>query len=410
MQENINSKYEESILIIDDQEDIRLMWQKILKKNNYNNTNLACDGKEGFDKFQQSLLNSKPYDLLLVDLKMPRMNGEEFIRNVREHDENIVIIIITGHGEVADAYELLDKYQISDFLYKPLKHPGELLFSVRNALEKSQLKKSLKKHNIILESKVYERNVELIKKNKELLIAKEAAQKANEAKNTFLRCLSHELNTPLNAIIGFTDILINIVDNEQKDEIISNLETIMNNARHLHTLISEILDFVNIDHFDVDLFVNSCNLQKLFTKCMNLVKDLALRKKINIVLNIVNNTDNDIAVLDENKIKKIMINLLTNAIIFSNEEDDISINVFKNNDNIEVKVCDNGTGIEEKNNQNVFIPFFQVNSGLTNKSPGVGLGLTIAKRLVENHYGKIWVESDGLYKGTNICFMIPQHN
>ncbi|CAN2044860.1 putative histidine kinase [Candidatus Magnetomoraceae bacterium gMMP-13] len=400
MTHNKIKEHDEKILIVEDNPEVCEMWKKILKKKGYQNITTAFDGENALEKWQSS-----SYDLMIVDLRMPRMNGEELIKEVRKVDENIGIIVLTGHGDLSEAYKLLDKYQISDFLTKPLKHPSELLFSVRNVLEKSLLKKQLKKYNLQLEARVKERTVELLKTNEELLSAKEAAECASQAKSDFLLSLSHELNTPLNAIIGLSELLDFKKQNEDESEYI---RTIINNAWHLHSLISEILEFSRMDHNDVYLSLSECDLISFLKKCLKLVDKQAMNKKIQITLIISSENGKSTIVVDENKLKKVMFHLLLNAIMFSSEGEIISIEAQNKKDEIIIKVCDTGIGIEPENQQKVFIPFFQVHSGLSNKSPGIGLGLTIAKRIVENHHGKIWVESKGKNKGSEFCFSLPQ--
>jgi len=153
--DNHNKKHDEKILIVEDNMDVCEMWKKILQKKGYYKIETAFDGKNGFEKWQSSF--SDPYDLMIVDLKMPRMDGEELINEVRKIDNKIGIIILTGYGNLSDAYKLLDKYQISDFLTKPLKHPRELLFSVRNSLDKIMFKNQLEELNLELEARVKER-------------------------------------------------------------------------------------------------------------------------------------------------------------------------------------------------------------------------------------------------------------
>ena len=126
------------LLIVDDEPNIRKILNKILSKNSPHVIESAFDGVNALEK-----LSEKTYDLMIIDLKMPRMDGETLVHEVRKQYHELPLIILTGHGELTGAYKLLKEYRISDFLTKPLQSPMQLLFSVENALEKSRLRREL---------------------------------------------------------------------------------------------------------------------------------------------------------------------------------------------------------------------------------------------------------------------------
>ena len=129
-----------NILVIDDDESICIFLTDIIKKKSKHQVSQAKDGQEAFQIWQETTI---PYDLLIIDLKMPRMDGETLIRHIRELDQEVALIVLTGHGDLNIAFNLLQKYQISDVLNKPLHHPDTLLFTIENALEKKWLKQQL---------------------------------------------------------------------------------------------------------------------------------------------------------------------------------------------------------------------------------------------------------------------------
>ncbi|MGK5091838.1 ATP-binding protein [Deltaproteobacteria bacterium TL4] len=130
------------ILIADDEPNVRSTLIKILSKKTSHQIDEAVDGKEAFEKWQIArALN--PYDVIVLALKMLRMDGEELIKEIRKEDQNTDLILLTGHEDLSEAYNLLKQYQISDFLNKPLQSPLQFLFSVENALEKRRLRQEL---------------------------------------------------------------------------------------------------------------------------------------------------------------------------------------------------------------------------------------------------------------------------
>jgi len=153
------------ILVVDDEPYIRESVLDIIDTTDHEAED-ASDGQEGLERLQE-----KTFDLMIVDLKMPRMDGATLIEELRKFNDDLAIIVFTGHGELQDAYFLLRNHQISDFIQKPLDSPGMLLFSIENALEKQQYRRDiqthrdqLKKANIELENK----NVELAQANAQL--------------------------------------------------------------------------------------------------------------------------------------------------------------------------------------------------------------------------------------------------
>jgi len=168
---NPQSQQPSSCLVVDDEIHIRNALISILEKGDSYQPDAAADGKEALEKWRNGTRSNQRHDLMIIDLKMPRMDGEALIQEVRKTDQDIALIVLTGHGDLEDAYDLLEKYHISDFIYKPLEHPSVLLFSVKNALEKQQFARQLRQYNQQMEQLVSKRTIEL-------KLAKEQAEEA----------------------------------------------------------------------------------------------------------------------------------------------------------------------------------------------------------------------------------------
>ena len=143
------SRIKQKILIADDEESMRHILVRILGDKNYS-IDTASDGQTALELWKKKYSKNQGYDLLLVDLKMPRLSGEEFIKEIRSQDQDVAIIVLSGHGDLQLACSLLSQFHISDFLQKPLEKTDRLLFSVENALKKNKLEQEIKQYNEVL--------------------------------------------------------------------------------------------------------------------------------------------------------------------------------------------------------------------------------------------------------------------
>ncbi len=138
------------ILIVDDEQLIREVVTLILEKDPYTTTAVS-DGIDALEAWKAGIASDTPYSLMIVDLKMPRMDGRALIEEIRKADQHISFIVLTGHGNLQDAYMLLNDFRISDFIQKPLENPDQLRFSVRNALARMHLERQAEEHTAELE-------------------------------------------------------------------------------------------------------------------------------------------------------------------------------------------------------------------------------------------------------------------
>jgi PAS domain S-box-containing protein len=226
----------------------------------------------------------------------------------------------------------------------------------------------------------------------ELIKAKENAEAANLAKETFLAVTSHELRTPLTAILGFCSLFLNDhLSPTQKTWI----ETIDNSAKILLNIIEDILDFVKIEMGKIELESNVFALNLCIEKIVQIVAFSAAKKGIIISYNLSEDSPRYVRG-DERKLKQVLINLLNNAVKFTEKGSiNISVKVTKKEKSLtlEFAIKDTGIGIPHDRLYRLFKPFSQVDSSTSRKYGGTGLGLAICQKLVENMGGKIWVKS-----------------
>lgn len=239
-------------------------------------------------------------------------------------------------------------------------------------------------------------------KNIELENEKAKTEEANQALKRFLAIFSHELRSPLNNIIGFSELLSTDFENLPKEKIKDFMKNIHVSGQHLQQLINDILDLSKIEAGKMELQIEGFPVS-YFTESVTRVlqKDLD-KKKINLLFNISSEIDK--IYVDQTRFKQILVNLVSNAIKYSHIGGNVEIGIKRVENDIEIYVKDEGVGINPEDLQKLFKPFQQTKS--TNLKEGTGLGLAITKRLVELHGGEIKVDSE-LNKGTTFTIRLP---
>jgi signal transduction histidine kinase/ActR/RegA family two-component response regulator len=246
----------------------------------------------------------------------------------------------------------------------------------------------------------------LHKKNAELIIAKEKAELASKTKANFLSTVTHELRTPLYAVTGLSNMLL---DENPRPEQVQHLKSLKFSGDYLLTFINDILQINKIEANKVDIEPESFNLKKKINNIVLALNNSALDNNVKLHFDYDQHLPENF-IADQLKISQILINLIGNSIKFT-KDGDIWIRVYKieQNDNtytLRFEVEDNGIGISEEKQENMFESFSQGSIQINRKYGGTGLGLSIVKGLIDILKGKIFVKSE-LGKGTTFYFEIP---
>ena len=214
---------------------------------------------------------------------------------------------------------------------------------------------------------------------------------ASRHKSEFLANMSHELRTPLNAILGFSEVLAERMFGEVNEKQAEYLQDILSSGRHLLSLINDILDLSKVEAGRLELELGRFHLPTALDNALTLVRERATRHGITLT-HTVDPRLGDI-VADERKVKQILLNLLSNAVKFTPEGGRVRVTAALVEDVITIEVSDTGIGIAPEDQAAIFEEFRQVGRDDARKQEGTGLGLTLAKKFVELHGGRIWVRS-----------------
>jgi two-component system cell cycle sensor histidine kinase PleC len=244
--------------------------------------------------------------------------------------------------------------------------------------------------------------------NMELAASAAAAQAESQEKSQFLANISHELRTPLNAIIGFSDLIkIEVMPKIPEKKYHDYISDIHSSGVHLLSLINDILDYSKAEAGKLELEVSEVNVSKLVQNSMRLITPRAEAAQVELVEALPK--DAIVMITDSKKFRQILLNLLSNAVKFTQPEGEVRITAWRNvgEETYSFEIKDTGIGIAPKDISRAMMPFGQVDSTLSRKYEGTGLGLPLTKKFVELMGGKFAIESK-VNVGTTITFTLPK--
>ncbi len=360
-----------NILIIDDEEAMRDSCLQVLTGEGYQ-VETAGDGKTGLQKVKEL----KP-DLILVDLKMPGICGMEVLEKTRDIDPNIIAVVITGFATIDSAVESM-KQGAYDFLPKPFT-PDELRIIVKRGLEKRRL-------------------------------AVEAAALREEKRRmeeNFITMISHELRTPLVDIQQYFEVILSGIAGEIGVEQKKMLERVRKKINILLNLINDWLKMTRIKAGEVVKRFKPLDISSVLKDVVDYMRPQAIEKGVDLKID----TSAKLKKVkgDRESLKIMFSNLVSNGIRFNHKGGRVFIKVVEQDSLIRVEISDTGIGINKENTPFIFDEFFRVKSNETKEIDGIGLGLSIVRKIVDMHSGSIEVESR-LGKGSTFYINLPKNN
>lgn len=283
--------------------------------------------------------------------------------------------------------------------YASLEGPREVIYIARaynkmiEALAQHQYQ--LKRHNEILEYEVGERT-------RDLVYARDMAIQANRNKSYFLSNVSHELRTPLQSILGYSDLILETLPTEQ-EELRHDIDTIVQNAENLLHMINSVLDMSKIEAGRIEVSKQETNLEQLLGSVIKTIKPLMtpnqnqLEHSMQLVQPVIN--------VDDDKLRQVMLNLLSNATKFTHNGT-IQFTITQTDEALNLRVKDDGIGMNKDQADNIFEPFYQIDAGHTRRYQGTGLGLAITYQFCHLMGGTIKVKSK-INQGSTFDVSIP---
>ncbi|MBD2436628.1 hybrid sensor histidine kinase/response regulator [Nostoc sp. FACHB-110] len=377
------------ILVVDDDDVDRMAVRRALAQAGVKmELSEAGNGNEALLAVQHTT-----YDCIFLDYRLPDQDGLTLINRLRASEIKVPLVVLTSQGDEQIAVELM-KAGATDYLAKSRVSSEALAQILRNAIRvhRAEMQATLALQQL------KESHEQLIRKNQELEKQRQQIQlqnlkllEASRLKSQFLATMSHELRTPMNAIIGFSQILLRPKFGHLTEQQTDMVERILNNGKHLLMLLNEVLDFSKLEAGRLELKPELFDLTTVVNTTVGEMNSLAEAKKITLELDI--QLQNTWVFNDPVRIRQILINLLSNAIKFT-ETGGVWVEIQEISDNvIVIAVRDTGIGISAKDSKHIFEAFRQVDQTLTRKYAGTGLGLAIIDSLVRMMNGKIFLES-----------------
>jgi signal transduction histidine kinase len=383
---------ERRLLVADDSEAIREMLGSFLANLGYH-TDLAADGEAAISLFQ-----AHPYDVVICDLQMPRVEGLMVLAQVKAVDPDVQVIILTGHATLETAIEAL-RLGAYEYQFKPVDEMENFARLVERAYhhrrlvrENKHLLAQLQETNARLESEVE-------KRTHELRLANESLLGLDRLKNDFISVVSHELRTPLAVVTLEAQMLASGMQfsPEKQHEI---YEALLVNARRLQIQIDDLLDFALIERGELELKFTACSINQIVRDVVDLYNARAAQKHLKLTLNLPPTAQLSV-VADGPRLRSALMHLVDNAIKFTPENGAVIVSVHNlvfvpetDIPAVAVSVRDTGIGIPAETQQNLFSAFNQADMSTTRRFGGMGMGLALAKRIVEAHGGRMTFKSD----------------
>lgn len=381
------------ILIVDDSDAIRDMLSSFLAGLGYT-TDLATDGQVALERFR-----AQPYDAIICDLQMPRIEGLTLLSLVKALDPDVPVIILTGHATLETAIDAL-RLGAYDYQFKPVENMEVFGRLVERALhhrhllvENRRLMQELQQANARLESEVADRT-------HELQIANESLRGLDRLKNDFIAVVSHELRTPLAVIAMDAQILASDRHSLPPDRLSEIFQGLLVNARRLQMQIDDLLDFSLIERGELELKFKPCAVNQIVRDVVDLYSVRAEEKHIKMSLNLPPTAKLSV-IADGPRLRSALIHLVDNAIKFTPTDGTVTISVHNlvnmpdtTIPAVAFAVRDTGIGIPPEVQRNLFNAFNQADMSTTRRYGGMGMGLALAQRIVEAHGGKLTFHSE----------------
>ncbi len=395
----------ELVLVADDEDEDRLPILDIVRGDGFQ-THEARNGSQAIE-----LLEKNHYDLVITDIVMPGATGFEVLRVARARNPQVICIVMTGHGSLESAIDAL-RLGAYSYLLKPC-DPASVRNCLQRGLEKQRLTKELQLRNQELETlnseldaRVQAATSELRGLNLRIQNEMASLQEVDKLKSAFLANVSHDLKTPLTSIVGYAEFLLTNDELSLPPQEKDSLAKICQSAAHMQELINQLVEAARLTSGKIKLNPRALDVTEFLGEAAAMVLTQAQAKGLSLHTH-WEGKESVVLHADHSRLLEILSNLLSNALRFTPSGGRILLRAWPEKDFIHFSVEDSGPGIAAQHQARIFERFYQVEKAAERNSQGLGLGLSIARDLVELHGGRIWVQS-APGQGTQFHFTILQ--
>jgi signal transduction histidine kinase len=366
------------ILIVDDVDDNRTILRRRFERRGYE----IAEAESG--KGCLAAIDAGDFDVVLLDVMMPDMNGLDVLRKIREKhtDVQLPVIMVTGKTESQDIVEALTA-GANDYVTKPVDF-AVALARVATQVGRRQAEEHVRRANEALSQANEDLERKIAERTDQLRIALTEAQGANKAKDEFLVIVSHELRTPLNGMIGMGQMLAKTDLSEQQRKLAGIINA---SAEQLHGVVADLLDTLDLTAGGVTLTPEVCDLKTLVDEAAAPSAAKAAGKGLKFTVAVDGKADGPVGA-DPHRLRQIIGKILDNAVKFT-EAGGVSLKVTRAGDSVVLEVTDTGVGFDDDAATRMFKAFEQADGSMTRKFGGVGLGLAICRGLVDLMEGSL---------------------
>lgn len=368
------------VLLIEDDEDDYILTRELLEE--IGGERFVLDWKQNYDSGLEAA-RKNTYDVCLLDYRLGPQTGLDLLREARAGGCSIPMILLTGQGDLEIDIEAMTA--------------GAADYLIKGEINSSMLERSIR--YAVAQRRIAEERVQHIREQE----ARAQAEAANRAKDEFLATVSHELRTPLNAMLGWIQLLrLHKGDEETFNRAV---ETIERNIKLQTKFVEDLLDITRIVQGNLRLEKRKVILSGIVSSAIDAIRPAAAEKKIDIEMSLEGCSVPVSA--DTARLQQILNNILTNAVKFTPQGGRIEVTSSCTGPTVSVCVKDSGRGIDAAHLPHIFERYRQAEGASTQRHGGLGLGLAIARNLVELHGGSITAESDGSGMGSTFKFTLP---
>ena len=405
------------LLIEDDEDDYYILKHKLAETQTIA---YELEWEETFDSGLESM-SRQQHDVYLVDYNLGERNGLEFVCEAMRLNCKAPVILMTGQGGHAVDIAAIE-YGATDYLPKGQITADLLERSIRHSIQHKRAEAAIRSLNAELEQRVIERTAQLREASRELQHSNEVLQILDRNKQDFIEIAAHELRTPLTVMIGYISMMKMNSGIQQNEALSELLAGIGKGASRLHEVVNSMLDIGKIDSGMLKIFPEAVALPLMIDDVVGKLR-VEARETRSLTFKTEYEPNLPAVNLDPALMKKALDNILINAIKYTPDGGEIIIRARQlalqdGQPGIEISIADTGMGLDSEHHELVFEKFYQVgpsalhsSSKMAFKGGGPGIGLAIARGIIQAHRGKIWIESPGYdeaaLQGSTVYLHLP---